>query len=217
MKKLLSIVTFVIYTLNFHYFNGELRKFKNYAISKQFFYKKIDKEIKHRVPSEKGSIVFLGDSIMLGLRNYEHDLSTRVENWAIAGDTSKLLLNRVLGYNLQGIEAIHLMVGVNDLGRNTPVEDVILNLSLIVDSLSLCQCDIFFYKVLYTDGVSRNNDTIRQLNSLIDDLADSKSVKVVDLNQLVSEGEELMFQYTDDGLHLNESGYGVWINKMIPK
>lgn len=217
MKKLLILLMFLTYGLNFHYFNGELRKLKSFAINEQNFYKKIDEEIKHRVPSENPSVVFLGDSIISGLRNHDLSLSNNVENWAIPGDTSKLLLERLLEYNLQGIQSIHLMIGVNDLGRNSSVEEVITHLNFIIDLLSLCQCEIFLYNVLYTDGISRNNDTIRQLNSLINDLAELKSIKTVDLNWFVSEGEQLKSEYTNDGLHLNQSGYELWINKLILK
>ena len=215
MKKLLIFFAFLTYALNFHYFNAELRKLKNFAINEQTFYKKIDEEIKHRVPAEEDSIVFLGDSIMSGLKNYDLGLSDRVENWAISGDTSSLLLNRLFRYDLQGIRSIHLMVGVNDIGRNVPVEEVIVNLTFIVDLLSLCQCEIFIYNVLYTDGISRDNDTIQQLNLLIDDLAEVKAIKAVDLNRFVSENEQLQPQYTYDGLHLNGSGYDLWIKKIM--
>lgn len=208
---LLLIFCSILLIDNFHTFVNKIRavKYRHLAISDSYL--NANFRIKQQIVHNRKGVVFLGDSIMLGLREYDDRFVFKSTNWSIAGDTSALLLQRLKTYDLSHIESIHLMIGTNDIGRNKLPEHVIENIKMIVFDLSRCQCNISIYSVLLTNGMVRSNKLIKKLNDKLMELSKKLPFKYINLNDKLAPKGYLNKEYSTDGLHLNYAGYKVWI------
>ncbi|MGD8173144.1 GDSL-type esterase/lipase family protein [Vibrio sp. TRT 21S02] len=185
---------------------------KYHSFQASDFYQRWDDKFRNQDASHK--TILLGDSITAGLRGHTESLTFDSVNWGISGDTSKLLLNRVNKYHFSGSNAVHLMIGTNDLGRNTSIKDIIVNIDSIIHLFQEKSINVYLYKVLYTDGVSRRNSDISLLNQEIELLSNKRNIILVDLNKSLSNDNKLIDEYSYDGLHLNKLGYEVWLKEL---
>ncbi len=174
---------------------------------------------------EKGGVVFLGDSITEQGNWSAIKFSVPVYNFGISGDTSYGVLKRVGQVISINPVMVILTIGVNDLQRGFMPEKVSANTGEIV-------------KKLYDGGVQRvfiqtvlpvieeklmsgiKNHTINELNRLNNLImlnAESGWLNARDV--FVDENGSLRKEFTDDGLHVNTSGYQAWyeyLNSFLP-
>lgn len=166
---------------------------------------------------EPGGFVFVGDSIIefFPLKKYlgrEHPIHNR----GIAGTDSKWLLEH-LDHQISDLKAgkVFILVGTNDIGLGTSIEEIKSNLLEIVARLKRSSpfTSIHLMSVLPVSNLDqykqtvkvRNNPLIDQLNKAIQEISD---VIYIDLVSSLKNSENALDpSLTKDGLHLNLSGY----------
>lgn len=167
----------------------------------------------------KNRIAFWGDSLTEG-GNWEKCFPNQeIANFGISGERSDEILSRLDEVLFWKSEKIFLMMGINDLGDGLSYQDVLGNyqklflimkahkdIELIVQSLLPTNDSLF---------KSGNFDEMKilELNYHLKDLCEKEKITYVDLYKAFSTYTyQLIKDYTDDGLHLNEVGYRVWKN-----
>ena len=167
----------------------------------------------------KGQIVFAGDSIteFFALKKYLGRDFPFV-NRGIAGTDSVWLLEH-LKEQVLDLEPskLAIMIGINDIGRAYPIQDIVNRISDIVMAVrqESLFTEIYLLSVLpvserpeHSSKVKiRNNATVRELNQ---QLAVLPGVTYVDLYDYLTDAQgQLNDTYTTDGLHLSPQGYQV--------
>ncbi|HEY3754869.1 MAG TPA: GDSL-type esterase/lipase family protein [Opitutaceae bacterium] len=172
------------------------------------------------------SLVFVGDSITEGwnslLQTDFSDLSVKVVNRGIGGDTTPNLLYR-LDDDILSLHPIGLviLIGTNDLGEHTPVSDVAYNLHLLRLRIRERYPNIPIVWCLVMPRKAEDNypARIQLLNSNIRaEAAEDPLVTVVDTYTPLAlpDGTSNPIYFKPDRLHLIESGYQVWDRALHP-
>lgn len=165
-----------------------------------------------------GAIIFLGDSIVHALATSA--IADKTINYGIGADTVGGLHARIPIYkSLQSARAIVLSIGVNDLwyrdheeiapGYEKLLADLPPEVPVVVNALFPVDEDL--------DFAVGTNSKIRQVNDSLARLVISyPNVVFLDNHQQFIDGDgQLRSDYhIGDGLHLNTSGYQVWINRL---
>ncbi len=165
-----------------------------------------------------GSVIFIGDSITQGL--CVSAVSSLSVNYGIGADTTAGVLRRVGHYDsMQRARAIVLAVGINDLLQRG-AQEIGKDHETILDMLPI-DVPVIVSAVLPIDEKIRD-DTLRNseiivLNRVLRELSVERPyVYFVDIrSQIVDESGDLSAKYhIGDGLHLNSSGYALWIKAL---
>ena len=179
----------------------------------------------------KGQIVFIGDSItdLYPLDSYYSDLDYATYNRGIGGDTTSGLKARldVSVFDLEP-QVIIMLIGINDINSGKSVNNVISTYREIIEEINdkLPEAKLYCISVLpmnkdiesySTVNAEQNNKNVVELNSLIKQLTNEVNATYLDLYSLVlDENGYLIKDYSDDGIHLNASGFVVWTNFLKP-
>ena len=114
------------------------------------------------------------------------------------------------------------MAGINDLYFH-PVDTVIRNHNTILQYLSefFPKTEIRIHSVLPVNNKVRNthmrNEDIVRINRSLQTVCRSYGFQYIDLHTRLKDGKgRLDEQYTEDGIHLNGSGYEVWRAILLP-
>jgi lysophospholipase L1-like esterase len=166
----------------------------------------------------KGAIFFLGASHIQGLA--VSAVSPMAINYGIGGDTTRGLINRLPLYeSLSTAKSIILAIGYNDL-KYRSTDETALNFKKILDTLpfsaSIILCAIHPVDEAIT-GHLITNKKISVLNSALKRLSDEYSnVEFLPLDSLLNDSRQLEKRYhIGDGIHLNKTGYDIWIQDLI--
>ena len=171
--------------------------------------------------TQKGEIVFYGDSIteMCDVSLYYPEFE--IINRGISGDTTSGMLER-LQDNLLDIEpsTVVFLGGTNDIGKNVPTEEIAGNIESILKAVKeKCpNCRIIVQSVYpvnknirprFLNQVNdRTNDSVIKLNSALVELCQRRGYTYVDTySHLIDDEGNLSSEYTRDGLHLTQKGY----------
>jgi lysophospholipase L1-like esterase len=165
--------------------------------------------------TEQKNIVMLGNS----LTDYAEwsELLNRpdVANRGIGSDVTAGFIER-LNYIINIRPRICFIEGgVNDLSKGVSQNIIIKNLSSIIDNLQINGIRPVLTTVTLVAEQRRNavefNRKIKQLNMEIVKLAQKKNVKLIDLNQYVSNESFLISEYAvKDGIHFTKATYLIW-------
>lgn len=105
---------------------------------------------------------------------------------------------------------VHIMLGVNDFQYGLSAEDVIRLFEKIINALLGNNCVIYIYEIFNTlNHPAFRNEEIRRVNLYLSNLS---GVTFVQTNRKLSDQHGLKFEYTIDGIQLNEEG-----NKILKK
>ncbi|MCL6266331.1 GDSL-type esterase/lipase family protein [Flagellimonas myxillae] len=171
-------------------------------------------------PLQPNDIVFMGNSITEqgGMWNEKLD-KHNAKNRGISGDTSEGVLARLGELVYFKPSQVFILIGINDLFHNDiNPENVYENIVKTVDKLNKesPQTEIFVQTILPTTSVDLV-EKIQITNQLIKSNAGKVGYNLIDLYPLFrSKSEFLNMDYSYDGVHLNEKGYAVWVNKVKP-
>lgn len=180
-------------------------------------------------------LLFLGDSITH--RWQGNDVwrqfygGRNAANYGIPGDQTEHLLWRVTHDEVQGIQpkVVVLMIGTNNIGRNTPSE-IAEAIKQIVQELRsrLPKSKILVLGVLprsenQSTEFVKTHDSAKtaiqtvEINGRLARLSDRSMVRYLDLRQNFLDREGLVPKTLMlDFLHLSEQGYRVWAEAMEP-
>ena len=178
-----------------------------------------------------GQIVFIGDSItdLYLLDDHYADLPFACYNRGIGGDTTSGVLKR-LKVSLFDItpKTVALLIGTNDINGGVGDEVILSNYRQIIDEIfdNLPGVELYCVSIIpqneqlqtYSEiDVATTTEKILRLNPEIRALAEERGATYVDLFSAIADANNrLIGEYSDDGLHLNEAGLGVWTDIMMP-
>lgn len=171
-------------------------------------------------------IVFMGNSITNGGEWCELFDNKNFKNRGISGDKSAGILERI-DYILEGQpQKIFLMIGINDIATDIPVDSIAMNIEQAIKRIKIQskQTQLYLQSVLPTNpdfNMFQNHmkpDKIKELNEQIIQLSVKYNVTYIDLySHFIEKGTDKMNpEYTNDGLHLMGKGYLHWRDLLIP-
>ena len=185
------------------------------------FYDKRIKEFKAS-PIGYNQIVLLGNSITEDAKGWNDSIGiTNITNRGISGDITDGILIRLDEIIYFKPLAIFLLVGINDIyamnlpeGKQTE-KQIINNIIKILETVrkKSPQTKSYLQTILPTHREDIK-DQIKRINRGIINKVQPE-VTVIDLYSIFANENDLMTnEYTTDGVHLNDYGYGIWINQI---
>jgi lysophospholipase L1-like esterase len=172
------------------------------------------------LPRSKGKIVMLGNSITNGGNWSELLDNPNVLNRGISGDNTFGILNRLDEIISLQPSKVFLLIGINDLSRETPVGIILNNYRRIVAKINQesPETRIYVQSLFPTNNEfdhfprAQNKDKeIRAVNEGIEEIAREYNLTFIDLYpHFLDEEGKLSRKYTNDGLHLMGEGYLKW-------
>ncbi len=168
--------------------------------------------------------VLLGDSLSLW---FPGELMPGKRFWinqSISGEKTEGLLKRLDFLEDNNVEAVFLMIGINDLIWGKSDEEILSNYKEIVRQLKEehPQTQIVVQSILPHGGENSTwesrdklealgSDRIVNMNDQLKEIADDNNAYYLDLYPIFVTGDgNLRDDLTTDGLHLNRQGYLVW-------
>lgn len=168
------------------------------------------------LPMQKDAIVMLGNSLTQSCEWSELLQNPKIVNRGIAGDMTGGLLMRLDEIILHEPAKIFLMIGVNDLSVNS-IDDILENYQTIVSGIMLKSpsTKLYLQSILPVNNQVRNsgksNSDIVFLNKKIENIAAENGLVFINLYPLFLDEEgQLDSKLTQDGIHLDASGYVIW-------
>lgn len=172
------------------------------------------------LPDTKGEIIFLGNSITDIGEWVEIWQNPKVKNRGISGDNTFGVLARLDEVVSSKPEKVFLMIGINDIARDTPDSVIVGNIIKIVEAIKAAspKTKLIVQSILPTNDAftefkrHQNKDGhIRTVNSALRNYCQQHQLVFVDLYPLFLNGfGKLDERYTNDGLHINGAGYMLW-------
>lgn len=205
---------------------------------KTFYFDRID-EFKND-PIGFNKIVFLGNSITYGMRNYDSVFNVdNIVNRGISGDYTEGILSRLDEIIYYKPIAVFLLIGLNDFfddntlrPERTP-ENIGKNIIHIANTIKKGSPDSKIYiqtimpinnkqyledkpyvEFLWPENSPTINEQVIQLNNFI---IKNEEFEIIDLHpSFLNSTGSMKRNLSRDGVHLNENGYKIWIKKLMP-
>lgn len=167
-------------------------------------------------PSEKTSILLLGDSMLAqenwSLLLHRNDLHNHAFGGAI---TQHLLWNLQRGELNNPPKTCILNGGINDLLSGIPPQRIFQNYQQIIALLQQKQVQIIINSILTTTNNPRLNQTILALNRQLKAYSEQKNCTFIDLNYFyATKRQGLNPDYAKDSIHLKSASYRVWAKEL---
>lgn len=175
---------------------------------------------------QSSDIIMLGNSLTEGGKAWNERLNNpHVRNRGIIGDDTEGINDR-LHQILPGHPAkLFLLIGINDLSRDLTPDSIVYAIRSIVGRIQQesPQTQIYLQSLLPINEsfkrykrLTGKGCLIAYINQELKALAKEKKIKFIDLYPLFTEkGKNLLRpEVTTDGLHLNEKGYSIWVEKL---
>jgi lysophospholipase L1-like esterase len=204
-----------------------------------FYFNRIE-EFKKR-PIGKDKIVFLGNSLTKGGGDWSKRFNAEnIVNRGISGDYTNGILKRLEEIIHYQPRAVFLMAGINEFWSDNSDRPYITPKHVAKNIITICkrikekspETEIFIqtilpvnnqqyldvkkvdYNFLLSDYSPTVNDQVRQTNSI---LMRNNEFTVINLYKLFLNDESILdTTMSSDGIHINEKGYQVWVNKIKP-
>jgi len=168
-----------------------------------------------------GKIIFLGNSITEGGKWKQLLKDSTVINRGISGDNTFGVLARLDEIIKLKPASLFVLIGTNDLSKKIPDEAIIENIFTMVSRIKAGspKTKIFIQSILpVNETVERfpqqfnNGMHINTINDQLARYASRLRYTYVDLyGKFIDSQGRLDAKYTFDGLHLNASGYQLWV------
>lgn len=168
---------------------------------------------------EAGEIILLGDSMTDGCEWNELLGNDKVKNRGISGDVTLGVLDRLEEVTASKPDKVFLLIGTNDLARGYSPEEVIKNIGSIVTGINLASPETKVYVQSITPvnnhfgmfgGHTSKGKQIKKVNAALRSGIGGR-YQFVDLYAaFINEDGKMDIEFSNDGLHLNRAGYGVW-------
>ncbi|OOW07694.1 hypothetical protein MF4640_18550 [Acinetobacter sp. MF4640] len=179
-----------------------------------YYYKLLAIQERQDLQVVPGSTIMIGDSITQGL------VYPRFMNYGIGSDTTYGVINRIEKYkSLNNAKKIILMIGINDLKRRSDAE-ILENYLEILDKLPSSKLIVFSVLPVNEEVVSKNpqmnNARIKKINQRIAELCSQKKIKFIDLSEFYLDENGFLDKnyHVGDGIHLNQTGYDIWVKHL---
>lgn len=174
-------------------------------------------------PVVKRKVMMLGNSITEGANWKKLLKDSSVINRGISGDVTFGVINRMEDIVSRKPSKVFLLIGINDLSRNTPDEVILENLFTIISKIKAGspKTEIFVQSILPTNDSFKNlmkeflgkGSHIMTINSQLKRYADRMKYNFIDLyEKFLDKDGNMDAKYVSDGLHLNALGYEHWVS-----
>lgn len=177
-------------------------------------------------PNSQNDIIFLGNSITARAKWNELLQLPTARNRGISGDTTFGILERLDEVTEGQPAKIFLLIGINDISRNFPDDQILQNYKKIIRRIQQESPDTKIYiETILPVNKSFNvykrhynkDEHILRINDELRKLAPEMGVTLIDIYpEFLDAQNRLDAQYTDEGLHLNEKGYLKWAKILEP-
>lgn len=160
--------------------------------------------------------LFLGDSITEGFDLQRYFPGSDFVNRGISGYSSAEVLQAMhAGWFKNQPEVVFLCIGTNDLARDYNQADTLDNIRRMVGKIREHAPEgvrIYLTSLFPTrHNPPRPNTVINRLNAALQNLSLTEQTEYLHLNPFFKDSNgQLHRQFTDDGLHLNNSSYELW-------
>jgi lysophospholipase L1-like esterase len=163
-------------------------------------------------PVVPDDIVFLGDSITEGGPWEELFPDLRVRNRGIGGDTSEGVLRRLEQISRATPAKVFLLIGTNDLFRGDAEDEIVENITEILDRLKQETPDTEVYLQSVLPRAPSYRAAIEALNARLSEVALERGSAWVDLYPAFLDPETggIRAELSNDELHLLGPGYALW-------
>jgi len=169
-----------------------------------------------------GKILFLGNSITEGANWKKLLKDSSVVNRGISGDVTFGVLNRLDEVVRYKPSKLFLLIGVNDLSRNTPNAIIIQNIFAIVGKIHAgSPKTIIYVQSILPVNPSHKDFNVRfnkqkdieEINGQLAKYSEALKYTYVNLfNHFLDDKFHMNLKFTYDGLHLNAAGYANWVS-----
>lgn len=176
----------------------------------------VDLQLRADAHVAPGAVLFFGASQVQGL--CVTCIDARAVNYGIGGDTTAGVLERLSKYrSLETATAVFISVGFNDLRRRS-IEAALANYEQVLQRIPattpVIASAVFPVDDRIDDVKEVSNEAIRRLNDGVRSLCSARrGCRFLDpREQLIDTAGRLRADMHDgDGLHLNASGYKIWM------
>lgn len=202
------------------FISGAVAAQQQYDSSFHFYYYDQKLSFFEQMPVKKGCVVWLGDSITDSGEWNELFPNQCNLNRGISADNTFGLLHRLPEVVRHQPSRLFLLIGINDVARNIPVEVTLRNYRKIIETLR-AECattHIYVQSLLptnnaYTQFPNHQNKLaqVQAINKGLEALCRELQVHYIDLFSAFADAEgKLDPRFTNDGLHLTGAGYARW-------
>jgi lysophospholipase L1-like esterase len=179
------------------------------------------------LPNTKKEIIFIGDSIT-DIGEWEEIWGNKkVKNRGISSDNTFGMLARLKEITEAKPAKIFIMIGINDIAKNTPDAVIVENYKKIISNIKMASpaTKIMVQSILPTNNnftafKNHQNKTehILFINAALQQYSTENKITYVDLyNSFIDSENKLDKKYTNDGLHVNGYGYMKWKESLVEK
>ncbi len=179
-----------------------------------------------KLPDTPGEIIMLGNSITNGGNWSELFNNKNIKNRGISGDNTFGILHRLEEVTASQPQKIFLLIGINDLSKDTPMEVILNNYRRIALKIKKQSphTRLYVQSLMPTSDdfphfpkAKNKDDKIRAVNQGIREIALELDLVFIDLYpHFLSPQGKLDAAYTNDGLHLMGEGYLLWADILRP-
>lgn len=222
MKKALIIsvainclLIFVFAAKRFYYSSGQGEiKLEPMALNELSNMNRVD--LFDSLPIREDDIVFVGNSLTEGFPITEL-FGPNFKNRGIRGNTTLDVLRRIESIAIKKPRKIFLEIGINDLKNGVPIDSTYRNYISIVEKIRALSTitQIIIQSLTPTSGyyLSTNAEVVI-INKMLYNYCKKNDLIYIDLFTPLQSGNGLDNTFTNDGLHLNYSGYKIWQEKI---
>ena len=191
-------------------------------------------------PIGKNKIVFLGNSIMQGGGNWnDRYKSHNIVNRGISGDYTEGILKRLDEIIFYKPNSVFLMIGINEffadnsekpevnpenvaknilkigdiINKNSPNTKIFIHTILPINNDQYVKVKKVNYNFLQNSYIPSINSQVQKTNSILES---NGQYEVIDLHSVfIDKALKLNTDLSSDGVHLNENGYNLWVQKTM--
>ena len=153
----------------------------------------------------------------MSLKGQGAEVDVAVENKGINGDSTFGMVNRFQRSVVpEKPDYVVIMGGLNDLFTRIPVDDVYRNLVQLTQLTKEAGAEPIMLSTTPVAGSPDFNATIKELNDRVAGYCGENGVRFIDLFRELEVGGVLAAEYSNDGVHLSDKGYGKIISVLAP-
>ena len=178
------------------------------------------------LPQTKDDIIFLGNSITDGAEWSELFNDIHVKNRGISGNITAGVIHRLDEVTNRKPSKVFLLIGINDLARNTSTDSIVKNIFLIADYIHQQSpaTKLYVQSILPVNKVygkfgthTDKGEQVKIINEQLGNGTNRHDYTYIDLHSsFADENGKLKADFTNDGLHLKGEAYLIWKHLIYP-
>ena len=159
--------------------------------------------------------VFLGDSLTESFDLKKHFGKNNLRNRGMSGNMTEHVLYRLEEITNAKPAKVFLMIGINDIYQGLELEDVISNISKILNEIltKSSQTTLYCQSILPVNedrllSFENINEKVYRVNNRLRDFCKNRNITFIDIHpDFLNHQGQMDEKYTYDGVHLTEAGY----------